>query len=88
VIDTPNHKQRWCDALPVRMRLLGWSEEACGAAAEYVHKVRQVYTGRAWYTYTVEVDRFLREKTERRAQTLVGHFPRRSQIGRSLNLTA
>ena len=84
---TPNHKQRWCDALPVRMRLLGWSEEACTAAAEQVHKVRQVYTGRAWYTYTLEVDRFLADdRFPRVGQTLVARFPRRSQVDRQLNI--
>jgi hypothetical protein len=87
-VNTPNHKQAWCDALPVRMRLLGWSEEACQAAAEYVHKVRQPYTGRAWYAYTQDVDRFLQLNLPRVAQTLVAHFPRRSGIGRSLNIMA
>ena len=82
------HKQAWCDALPVRMRLLGWSEEACKAAAEYVHKVRVVYTGRAWCAYAREVDRFLVERTTRNAQTLVAFFPRRSQVGSSFNVTA
>lgn len=85
---TPNHKQRWCDALPVRMRFLGWSEEACRAAAEYVNKVRGPYTGRAWYAYTREVDNFLAYCTDRVPQTLVAHFPRRSGVDRNLNLMA
>lgn len=87
-MSTPNHKQMWCEALPVRMRLLGWSEEACRAAAEYVHKVRQPYTGRAWYAYTREVDAFLARPLDKVAQNLVGHFPRRSGVDRNLNVTA
>jgi len=87
-MSAPNHKQMWCDGLPVRMRLLGWSEEACRAVAEQVHKVRHVYTGRAWYTYTVEVDRFLNSDPNKGAQTLVANFPRRVGVDRNLNLTA
>ena len=83
-----NHKQVWCDALPATMRLLGWSEEACKAAAEYAHKVRVVYTGMAWVTYTVEVNRFLERQTMHSAQVLVAHFPRRMGTGRQLNITA
>lgn len=86
---SPNHKQQWCDALPVRMRLLGWPEEVCRAAGEYVHKVRGPYTGMAWLAYTRDVDLFLSAThAPRTAQTLVGHFPRRSGVGRELNLMA
>lgn len=86
---TPNHKQMWCDALPVKMRLLGWSEEACRAATEQAHKVRQVYTGRSWHAYTKDVGLFLSMTHHPRTpQVLVAHFPRRSGVDRSLNITA
>lgn len=84
----PGHKQAWCDALPVSMRLLGWPEEACQAAGQYAHQVRWAYTGRAWLSYTEEVDRFLERQTLRSAQVLIAHFPRRMGVGRQLNIMA
>jgi hypothetical protein len=69
------------------MRLLGWSEEACRAAAEYVHKVRRVYTGEAWSYFSYEVEQFLDSDFPRSGQTLVARFPRRYGIDRNLNIT-
>ena len=83
-----SHKQAWCDAFPVRMRLAGWDTPACDAAHQYVNQVRRIYTGRAWRIYTLECERFLREKTTTSPQTMVAYFPRRSNVGRTLNLMA
>jgi hypothetical protein len=87
-MNQPNHKLMWCEAYPVRMRLAGWPEPCCLAIREYIERVRKVYTGRAWYSYTKECDRFLAERTLRQGQTLVGFFPRRSQCGNHINVTA
>jgi hypothetical protein len=85
---TPDHKKVWCDTLPVRMRLLGWPEEACRGVSKYVNQVRHVFTGRAWYSYTLEVDRFLEKHDRRNVQTLIAHFPRRMSVGRNLDVMA
>jgi hypothetical protein len=66
------------------MRLLGWPEETCTAAASYVDVVRYTYTGRAWYSYTMDVDRFLREREIRNMNHFLSFFPRRSGVGVTL----
>jgi hypothetical protein len=88
VINLPNHKQAWCLGFPIHMRLLGWPEDCCRAASEYIEAVRKVYTGRAWYTYTVACDRFLAAPHARIAQNLVAYFPRRMNVSRHLNIMA
>lgn len=55
----PGYKVEWCAALPVRMRLAGWAEDACDVASQYVRTVRVIYTGNAWRNYARDVDNWL-----------------------------
>lgn len=81
----PGYKREWCDALPTRMRLVGWDEQSCLLAHDYVHNVADVYTGNAWRNFARDVDvwfgRTKPEEAHRLNCTLIlPNFPRRHGV--------